>query len=149
MNDEKRWAIDETRFVHQTVEGEVLVIDIADGTYFCLRGSVAPLWPTIAAGATRPAIVEAAAARFGHAGGAVERSVTAFLDRLIAEGILRESAPNGANQRGTDAPAPTPENGAAPEFLPLVVERYEEMRDLLTLDPVHDVTDSGWPHQPR
>ena len=143
MNDEQRWAIDETRFVHQTVEGEVLVIDIADGTYFCLRGSVAPLWPRIAAGATRREIVEGAASQFGSAAGAVEQSVTAFLDRLIAEGILRAAA---TNETAGNAPPP---NGTPAEFAPLVVERYEEMRDLLTLDPVHDVTDSGWPNQPR
>lgn len=142
MSDTEFLTIDESRFVHQTVEGEVLVIDIVDGTYFCLRGSVAPLWPVIADGTSRPALIEAATALFSNADAGVVASVEAFLDRLRAEGILHPAA----RAAGTAA---LPANGVKRDFVPLTVERYEEMRDLLTLDPVHDVTDSGWPHLPR
>lgn len=142
MSDTEFLTIDESRFVHQTVEDEVLVIDIVDGTYYCLRGSVAPLWPAIADGTTRIALIEAAAALFSSADVAVVASINAFLDRLRAEGILHPVAQ-------TAGTAALPANAVKRDFVPLTVERYEEMRDLLTLDPVHDVTDSGWPHLPR
>jgi hypothetical protein len=28
-----------------------------------------------------------------------------------------------------------------------VLERYTDMQELLLLDPIHDVDESGWPHR--
>jgi hypothetical protein len=31
--------------------------------------------------------------------------------------------------------------------VPPVLERYTDMQELLFLDPIHDVDESGWPHR--
>jgi hypothetical protein len=35
--------------------------------------------------------------------------------------------------------------GQSRQFVPPVLERYDDMEDLLLLDPVHDVDAQGWP----
>lgn len=144
MNDTAHVQIDETRFVHQTVDGEVLVIDFQGGTYYCIRGSVAPIWPLVAAGAPREAIDAAAIAYFAGPADPIRAALAKFIDDLRREGIvcLTPGAPAAA-------PAMPASLAEKPAFVPLTIERYDDMRDLLTLDPVHDVTDGGWPNLPR
>ena len=41
-------------------------------------------------------------------------------------------------------------NGAGPpEYQSLCFEKYTDLADLILLDPVHDVSDAGWPHEPN
>jgi hypothetical protein len=32
-------------------------------------------------------------------------------------------------------------------LLPPALEKFTNMQDILLLDPIHDVSDMGWPHQ--
>lgn len=152
MNDATRLQLDEARFVHQTVDGEVLIIDVQGGAYFCLRGGAALLWPLLVGGAARATLLAAAEAAFDGPAGDIGASVSEFIDRLTAESILRPVTRAAANGTAVPMAAPTAPPMAPLTkipFAPLTIERYDDMRDLLTLDPVHDVADSGWPNLPR
>jgi len=148
MNDATRLQLDEKRFVHQTVDGEVLIIDVQGGAYFCLRGGAALLWPLLVEGAARSSVLAMAETAFDGPAGDIGASVTAFIDGLLAEGILRPAA-DGPISGGAAANGVRMAPAEKAPFAPLTIERYDDMRDLLTLDPVHDVTDSGWPNVPR
>ena len=54
-------------------------------------------------------------------------------------------------QPGEVAPAPvttqTTASGETSPFVTPTLSRYTEMQDLLLLDPIHDVDDSGWPRR--
>jgi hypothetical protein len=64
--------------------------------------------------------------------------VVAFLAELEAEGLLLDG--NG------DGPAPgSPAPG--PGHVTLVLHRYTDMQDLIVLDPIHDVDETGWPNR--
>jgi hypothetical protein len=82
-----------------------------------------------------------------------------LIERLAGEGILSVGpASDALSDRGADRGADTGadpaaemgSNGAASldrrPFAPPIFERYDDMRDLLTLDPIHEVSEEGWPH---
>ena len=44
--------------MHETIDGETIVIDLATGTYYSLRGSGPTIWNAVAAGASTETIIE-------------------------------------------------------------------------------------------
>ena len=138
ITDETGLGIDSDRYVHQTVDGEVLVIDTAAGLYFSLRGAAARLWPLLAAGTTPNRLRAAAERAFAASQPDIRAAVDAIVERLRAEGIIRPTSVVEAEPSLVQGP-----------LEPWAIERYEDMQDLLTLDPIHDVSDSGWPNVPR
>jgi hypothetical protein len=124
--------------VHETVDGEVIAIDLDNGSYYSLAGSGPVIWGLLAGGASEAELRDALAARFGESE-AIAGDVSALLEQLRENGLIVASDEEGA----AAAPAPGVEDGAtyeAPRF-----ERYTDMKDYFLLDPIHEVDTAGWP----
>ncbi len=133
--------------LHETIEGEVMVIDLTTGSYYSLRASAADVWELIeqSPGATREAVVAALASKHKAAFTEVDASVSGFVDRLLQEGLLVASA----QASSTPVLLHSGANGvSAQAFDPPVLEKYTDMQDLVLLDPVHEVDQTGWPRRP-
>jgi len=135
------------RLLHETIEGEVMVIDLTTGSYYSLRGSAADVWELIGQtpGATRESLVAALASKHTIALTEVDASVSGFVDRLLQEGLLVTSV----HASPTPVLVHSGANGASGQaFDPPVLEKYTDMQDLVLLDPVHEVDQTGWPRRP-
>ena len=138
-NGAGRLQVASANIVNETFEDETVIVDLDSGTYFSLTELASCIWSALP-GATRDDLVAQVAARYPGAGDEVGRGVAAFLDALEKEGLVRTD--------GSSGPAPnplpdTPEQFAAPWF-----EKFDDMQDLLLLDPIHDVDETGWPTRP-
>lgn len=134
------FRLDRTRFAAEELDSEVVLIDILEGTYFALGGATAEIWGPLTSGHAPSAIAAALAERHGAPLAAVLGEVDALVARLFSEeGVLTRAEPS------TDAldlgPGP-----AEPGLRPFLVEKYMDLQDILTLDPIHDVDpETGWP----
>jgi len=126
------YAIRAPHVVHETLDGEVIAIDFDSGRYYSLRGPAEAVWSALAAGEAQTAEAVAAVVRRRHPGDGEPGPVATFLDLLVEEDLLVRRGP----------PAGTP--GAA--LGALAFERYADMEELILLDPVHDVSEAGWPN---
>jgi hypothetical protein len=131
--------------LHDSIDGEVIVIDLGTGTYYSLRDSAAEVWGLVqrAPGATPKELAEALGARYEINGHDVESAVSAFLGRLHEEGLV--SAVEGDPPTTFVAPTLAP-NGQPRVFVAPVLDKYTDMQDLVLIDPVHEVSGAGWPH---
>lgn len=111
--------------VHETVDDEVVAIDFDTGRYYSLRGPAAAVWTAL--GDDSRAADDVATNPYGG-----PAAVAAFLDQLVDEGLIERTGPS------SEATDPGP----------LVFERYSDMEELILLDPVHDVSEAGWPNAP-
>lgn len=132
--------------IHETIEGETIIIDLATGTYYSLQGAAPVIWGALAAGETSPEIVQRLRDAYEGLAPDVESVVGAFLRELEAEQLVA-LAPNG----NEPSPSPTAKNGSAANaegapFVPPKLEKYTDMQDIILLDPVHKVDERGWPH---
>ena len=129
--------------LHDSIDGEVIVIDLRTGTYYSLRDSAAELWGLIqrAPGASPEDLVEALSARYETNGHDVEAAVAGFLGRLHDEGLVSVLEGN----HPTVAPTLEP-NGQPRAFVTPVLDKHTDMQDLVLIDPVHEVSGAGWPH---
>jgi Coenzyme PQQ synthesis protein D (PqqD) len=127
--------------VSRQFEDEIILANLETGIYYSLTGAAADIWLGIQCGATPADIAEAFATSGANGGEDTRPIVERFVDQLLAEKVV---LPHGGG-------LPPERQPWAPQFgnpfsEPLL-ERFDDLRELLLLDPVHDVTDAGWPKQ--
>jgi hypothetical protein len=127
--------------MHETIDGETIVIDMSSGTYYSLRGSASAIWNAIASGASRDTLIETLEEAYEASPGEIASATEAFLSELEAEQLIAHG--NGAGP--TSGPTSEPAGARAP-FEPPQLEKFEDMQDIILLDPVHMVDEQGWPH---
>jgi hypothetical protein len=125
--------------VHETVDGEVIAIDLDSGSYYSLAGSGPLIWSLLAGGASEVELRDALEARFGGVE-TIAGDVSTLLEQLRESGLIvateREAAVATLPAKAGDGEA-----YEAPRF-----ERYTDMRDYFLLDPIHEVDSAGgWP----
>ena len=127
--------------IHESIDGEVIVINLASGAYYSLKGSAAEVWEIIngAPSVQDGQIAAALAPAHDTPHAEVETSVAQFVAQLRDEGLVAEVEPTGVEVSASR------NGGAAGAFVPPVLEKFTDMQDLVLLDPVHQVDATGWP----
>jgi hypothetical protein len=89
----KRYRIDETRLASSHLDGEAVVLDVPNSTYFGLNRTAAALWSALTRGATHEELVAELAPAGADAPlrAQISRDVEDFLAALRAEGMLEEA----------------------------------------------------------
>jgi hypothetical protein len=106
---------------------ETVVANLYTGLFYSLGGSAIELWAWLSEGRTTG---EIAAAFPGEA-----TAIDEFLARLVAEDLLKPD---------DTSPAPLPPL-TLQAFTPPLIESFDDLQGLLLVDPIHDVSDQGWP----
>jgi hypothetical protein len=139
-NDRDRYRA-HPRVVHETLDDEVIAIQIESGLYYSMTGSGADIWELVHREHTVDEAVDALERRFDSDPDTLRSAVADLVARLRDESLLEPV--------DGDAPlaADTAANGAPRRpFAPPVLERFDDMQDFLLVDPIHEVDDTGWPH---
>jgi hypothetical protein len=132
--------------LHESIEGEVIVIDLATGTYYSLRDAAAEVWELVshAPGVAAEDVADVLSRRYEDAPSDIAAEVARLVSMLEAEGLLRRVEVGVApplRVLGDAASVSEPRPFRSPRL-----EKYTDMQDLVLLDPVHEVGSSGWPH---
>lgn len=137
-----RLKINSESIVHETIEGEVIAIDLGSGSYFSLSGSAPRVWEMLAAGASAEEVTRSLKSHYEAEPGEIAEQVEDFLSRLSVAKLVvsADQEPNGSPPA-----AAIPDNGGRVSFVPLRFERYDDMQDYFLLDPIHEVSPEGWP----
>jgi Coenzyme PQQ synthesis protein D (PqqD) len=144
MSD-KSFRVNAPQVIHESIEGEVIIINLETGNYYSVKGSAAHAWDVIQASSatTTSTVVDALAPAYDAPRDELAHAIGGFVGQLLEEGLLAESA----------GPAVAPpdrsalDNGGGRVFEAPRLEKYTDMQDLVLLDPVHQVDEQGWPQQ--
>src|SRR5262245_14231434 len=139
------YRVNEPQVVHQTVDEETVIVDLGTGSYYSLRGSAQVIWSALERGLDVPGVVDEVSGRFegspDEIGPVVETFVSKLAEDRLIVGLDGEAAVRGLEPDGTAPP------GDRPAFEAPVLERFDDLQDLILLDPVHEVSEEqGWPH---
>ena len=138
---DKRFRVSSPRVMHETIEGEVILIALDTGTYYSLRESGADVWEGIGRGASQGEIVAALSRRYDGSPDEMGSAVAALLGQLEEERLI-EAADDGDAGGWAEADSAA---ATKPPFVAPVFEKHTDMQDLILLDPVHEVDPRGWP----
>lgn len=140
MRPEETLTINAPDVVLEDFDDEIILVHLPQGAYYSVGGAGVALIRRLSRGTTRGGAVEAAQRQFAGEAEAVRASVEAWLDQMVAEALVRTSTEVAGAPDAAVA-------GDRPRFAPPTLEKYTDLRDLLLLDPIHDVDPSGWPQR--
>ncbi len=142
MTQGERFRINSPSIVNETIDGEVVMINLDTGSYYSADKAGAVIWTWINEGRSVGEILSLLGERYDSAPAEIASATHAFIQSLAAESLIVPTAQTPAAR----APMPTPSRSP---FVAPTLEKYDDMKDLLLADPIHDVDASGWPHRPE
>jgi len=146
MNIQDRLRINVPKIVHETIDGETIILNLKSGNYYSLNGIAAEVWAFIEKGASMNDIIEQLLTDYQGVKEDIASKVNTFLSELILEELASVDAlPSTEAPKCTSAQAQAGPNHHRPAFNAPILTKYSDMKDLLLLDPIHDADDTGWP----
>lgn len=143
----RRFALASSEIVTDTIDGEVIVINLNNGNYYSLTGTGAAAWEVLARGYSLDETVAILGCRYDGEREAIDLALDGFVRELVAERLIRadgDTAAPGSLGR-EDSPGDRATIGGRTAFVPPLLEKYSDMQQLLLLDPIHEVDERGWP----
>lgn len=142
-----RFRVNRPKIINQTIEGEAVIINLETGIYYSLLDTGAYIWDLVEGARSLDEIVSALEQRYTGTRELFTEAVTGFLGELQAEGLIGLDAGDAESLEGAPASLNAPGHAARAAFTAPTLAKYEDMRDLMLLDPVHEVDEqAGWPH---
>lgn len=137
------YKINRPRVIHEAFDDEVVIVNFEDGSYFSLNPSGMLVWAALDEGRSVEDIADLLAGHYQAERSQVEPALATLIQDMCAARLILPA--DGA------LPAPPPPPPLAPRkpFDPPRLNRYTDMQELLLLDPVHEVDDTGWPNRPQ
>lgn len=126
--------------VHETIDGETILIHMGTGSYYSIEGAGSDIWNLAVAEQPQERIAARIAERYGADPELVLSGTAALIAELLDEGLLIQ-ATDGAVEA---VELPEPASGA---FTDPELHKYTDMQEFMLVDPLHDVDPAaGWPH---
>jgi coenzyme PQQ synthesis protein D (PqqD) len=134
------FRVNSPRVIFENIDGELILVHMEKGAYYTTDEVGAAVWELIESRFTLAEILEALAAHFDAGPEQIETATDAFLRRLMEEDLIAREGPAG-DRTPPRRPLPIAKRPFhAPDLL-----AYQDMQDMLALDPIHDVEATGWP----
>ena len=130
----------------ETIGGETIVVNLTTGCYYSLEGSGVEIWHAVTSGSSSGAIADTLGERYEGDPAEMQAAVTQLIDELRREELIVPA--NGvANGVGNGAVgAATSTDAERRPFASPRLHKFTDMKDIIMLDPVHEVDARGWPH---
>ncbi len=147
MNEGIRFRVNSPKVIHETIDGETVIINLDSGNYYSLDRVGAEIWNLIREKESIGGIIESIANRYDAKKEEIAKAVNNLINELQQELLIvvdgSEMSANDQESRLQDIPE---SSGKLSGFEVPMLSKYTDMQDLLLLDPIHDVDEAGWPH---
>lgn len=141
------FRINSPQVVHETIDGETVLIDMETGNYYSLQHVGADIWNLIAPGVQVKHIVKGICQQYIGNTEEIAQGVSQLLSQLQEEDLILPETVAPEESQAIEIPGLESKKR---EFIMPVLERFTDMQDLLLLDPIHEVDETeGWPKQPQ
>lgn len=146
MDKYQIYRVNSPQIVCETIDGEVVIVNLDKGYYYSLLKTGAEIWSRIERQLDRTSIIEEINCTYDGDIEEISTAIERFLEELQREEII---VPHDiANlTSATDHVPNTAEVRDKQLFERPILEKFTDMEDLLLLDPIHEVdVDAGWPN---
>lgn len=126
--------------IYERFDDELVAINLNTGVYHSLVGTAADVFQLLPEAASAQEIAEALTAKYAASSSQILDAITPFFQQLLTEELVtvveepKERKPLKFSTDVTGVP-----------LVPPTLEAYRDLQSLFLLDPVHEVSDQGWP----
>jgi|GEM_PF-638283 hypothetical protein len=133
------WQITEPQIVSESIDDEVIVVDLQEGVYHSITGAGMVIWEGLTQGYSRDQVLDALRFRYEITLEKAGQELDDFVEKLAEFNLIR---PRQSKPESVEIMAQPAEKEP---FAPSVMTIYRDMESVLRLDPIHDFDEFGWP----
>ena len=126
--------------VFENYEDEMILLNLPEGVYFTLDSVGADCLLILLSAPSAAAAMAALMTRYVSPAQEIGAGIAQLVELVTAAGLVVARIDG---QAGLDVAPATADVGA--KYSAPRLERYEDVEDILKFDPVHEVTQAGWP----
>ena len=142
MIGSNRYRVNRPNVILENFDDEIVIVNLASGNYYSVDAVGSDIWDLAGKGAATAEIAAQLSCAYDVPAGAVEQAVKQFIEELIAEDlIVPDAAAQPLKPGGACGAARKP-------FAPPILHKFTDMQELLLIDPIHEVDETGWPNIP-
>ncbi len=129
---------------YEAFDDEVVLIHFPSGRYFRLDAVGRAAWACLArpGGASTASMAGALSQGFDAPAEVILAAIQGFVAQLLDNELVVKADASPAG----DIQAPIPQQATRARFEPPRLDVFTDLEDILLIDPIHDVDESGWPH---
>jgi hypothetical protein len=142
--------VNSSKVVSEVIDGEAVLVNVENGSYYSIDKVGAHIWSLIEHGTTVNQIIDVITGRYEGSLGEIASGVNQLVAQLGQEGLIisdetQEENGDDSSLIGSPNPFATDGHTGKLRFEEPTLQIYSDMQDLLLLDPIHDVDETGWP----
>jgi hypothetical protein len=140
------YRVNSPKVIHETIDGETVLVNLDSGNYYSFDGVGVDIWNLVETGIDGEGIIEAIVRRYAGDRETMEQAIYSFMKELEQEAlVVKDDEIARENVTGARADDDARTEDTRKSFEVPTLNKYTDMQDLLLLDPIHDVDESGWP----
>lgn len=142
----QKYRVNSPKVVHETIDGEVVVVNLDKGDYYSFLATGADIWESLIQGKPTDRVLEDILDRYEGEPGQIQTSIQEFLDKLQHEELIVPDASDASSDPSSSAAIANSVPQQKQLFEIPTLQKYTDMEELLALDPIHEVDEMGWPN---
>jgi len=148
MDSVLRFTINRPKVIYEVLDGELVMINLETGNYYTMDQVGADIWTMVEHGESVSQIISGLADRYKVSEEQVTQAVNEFIAELVVEElVVRDHQAIKRNfQNATYDKAHSAGDEKELVFSSPFLQKYSDMKELLLLDPIHEVDEAGWPN---
>jgi hypothetical protein len=144
MENRIGYTINTSKIVFEKFEDETILINLTKGNYYSLTNVAHSVLELLQKGIDGSSVISVIANIHNKFEQEIANEINEFIESLLKEELIESISLSNNNvssivsemdKKKVDKPYSKP-----------ILETYSDMQDLILLDPIHDVNDSGWPN---
>ena len=144
MSDSSSFKINTVYISHETIDGEVVMVNLNNGSYYSMDKAGAVIWNYIDKGMTTKQITEQIKNQYSGESLEIETSINELILELQKEDLILLSVSTNGTEPDSSNVIGNLETEKK-DFEKPVLQKFTDMQDLLMLDPIHDLDEMGSP----
>lgn len=132
------YIIDNDVTLSEKVDLDTVVINLSNGCYYNFNATASYIWELIGAGTSKDEIVTQYSDSFKLSKEETDSEVSEILNTITSGDLARLV---------TEKPVVAIQPVEIPAYITPQIETFDDMQEMLLLDPIHEVTEKGWPYK--
>lgn len=146
MEKSQVFRVNSPQVVCETIDGEVVIVNLDKGIYYSLLKTGADVWSRIERQIDRHSLIQEITQAYHGSAEEISDAIDEFLGNLQQEELIIIDANIEATSIDNNIQE-TATTTDKPRFEKPMLEKFTDMEDLLLLDPIHEVdVEAGWPN---
>jgi len=146
MSSQTLLRINNPHVVSETMDGESVLINLKTGYYYSLNGIGSDIWQALERQVPTSKLIESFLKHFSDQKKEVREGLDELFENLLKEELVISGREESQNDHSGSTDSDITASFSNSSFSKPVLQKFGDMKDMLLLDPIHEVDEEGWPN---